>query len=215
MKGVLTRREMLKRTAAAGAATAVPQRALTQALSPDRASGPFENLTAPRSQILEAIVSRLIPSDENGPGALEAGAARYIDRALADVLAQLQSVYAAGLDAVDAHAQSTAGQPFAELDADSQDAVLGELERNLADGFTPDAASFFDMVLRHTIEGTFSDPHYGGNRDFIGWEMLGYPGLRLGVGADDQAIDASPEITRLSAYDLPMFDSPNGDGEAP
>lgn len=215
MKGVLTRREMLKRTAAAGAATAVPQRALTQALSPDGASEPFENLSGSQSRILEAIVSRLIPSDENGPGALEAGAARYIDRALADVLAQSQSVYAAGLDAVDAHAQSTAGQPFPELDPGDQDAVLADLERNLADGFTPDAASFFDMVLQHTIEGTFSDPHYGGNRDFIGWELLGYPGLRLGVGADDQAMDANPEITRLSAYDLPMFDSPDGDGESP
>ena len=206
---------MLKRTAAAGAATAVPQRALTQALSPDRVSEPFENLSASQSRILEAIVSRLIPSDENGPGALEAGAARYIDRALADVLSELQSAYAAGLDAVDAYARSRAGQPFAELVPDAQDAVLGDIEQNIGDGFTPDAASFFDMVLQHTIEGTFSDPHYGGNRDFIGWEMLGYPGLRLGVGADDQAMGASPEITRLSAYDLPMFDSPDGDGEAP
>ena len=206
---------MLKRTAAAGAATAVPQRALTQALSPDRASEPFENLSASQSQILQAIVSRLIPSDEIGPGALEAGAARYIDRALADVLAELQSAYAAGLDAVDAYARNRAGQSFAELDPDAQDAVLGDIEQNIGDGFTPDAASFFDMVLQHTIEGTFSDPHYGGNRDFIGWEMLGYPGLRLGVGADDQAMDASPEITRLSAYDLPMFDAPDGDGESP
>ena len=215
MSGFLSRREMLKRAAAAGAATAVPRGALSQALSAARAPESFENLTAPHSRILNAIVARLIPSDENGPGALEAGAAHYIDRALAGALASSQSRYAAGLDAVDAHARTTAGRPFVDLDVGEQDAVLGDLEQNVADGFTPDAAAFFEMVLQHTIEGTFCDPHYGGNRDFIGWEMLAYPGLRLAVGAPQQAMDAQPEMTRLSAYDLPMFDSPDDDGGSP
>ncbi len=93
--------------------------------------------------------------------------------------------------------------------------MLGDLEQNVGDGFEPDAATFFDMVLQHTIEGTFSDPQYGGNRDFIGWEMLGYPGLRLAVGPNEQTMDARPEMTRLSAYDLPMFDSPDSEGDSP
>ena len=215
MSGFLSRREMLKRAAAAGAVTAVPQGALAQGLSAAGTPDPFENLTSPRSRILEAVVARLIPSDENGPGALEAGAARYIDRALGGAFAELQSLYATGLDAVDTHARDTAGQPFAELDANQQDAVLGDLESNAAEGFEPDAAAFFDMVLQHTIEGTFADPNYGGNRDFIGWEMLGYPGLRLAVAEDQQAMDARPEMTRLSAYDLPMFDSTDGEGDSP
>lgn len=215
MSGFLSRREMLKRAAAAGAVTAVPQSTLAQGLSAAGTPEPFENLTTGQSQILEAIAARLIPSDENGPGALEAGAARYIDRALGGAFAELQSLYAAGLDAVEAHVRGTAGQPFAELDAGAQDAVLGDLEQNLAEGFQPDAASFFDMVLQHTIEGTFADPSYGGNRDFIGWEMLGYPGLRLAVGPEEQAMDARPETTRLSAYDLPMFESPDGEGDSP
>ena len=215
MSGFLSRREMLKRAAAAGAATAVPRGALSQALSAARAPESFENLTAPHSRILNAIVARLIPSDENGPGALEAGAAHYIDRALAGALASSRPRYAAGLDAVDVHARTTAGRRFADLDAGEQDAVLGDLEQNVAGGFTPDAASFFEMVLQHTIEGTFCDPHYGGNRDFIGWEMLAYPGLRLGVGAAQQAMDARPEMTRITAYDLPMFDAPDGGDESP
>jgi len=66
-------------------------------------------------------------------------------------------------------------------------------------------------VLEHTLEGTFSDPHYGGNRDFIGWELLGYPGLRLAVLADEQRMDAKNPLVRLSAYDLPMFEK-NADG---
>lgn len=215
MSAFLSRREMLKRAAAAGAVSAVARSALPQGLSDADAAEPFENLTSPHARLLEAVVARLIPSDENGPGALEAGAARYIDRALGGIFAELQSLYAAGLDALDAHARNTAGQPFAELDENRQDAVLGDLERNAADGFTPDAASFLDMVLQHTVQGTFSDPHYGGNRDFIGWEMLGYPGLRLAVGPDEQAMDARSQTTRLSAYDLPMFDSPNGEGDSP
>lgn len=215
MSRFLSRREMLKRAAAAGAVTAVPQGALAQGLSGAGTAEPFENLTTGQSQILESIVARLIPSDENGPGALEAGAARYIDRALGGALADLQDAYANGLAALDAHARDTAGPPFAELDSNQQDAVLGDLESNAARGFTPDAASFFDMVLQHTIEGTFADPNYGGNRDFIGWEMLGYPGLRLAVAADQQTMDARPEMTRLSAYDLPMFDSTDGEGDSP
>ena len=215
MSGFLSRREMLKRAAAAGAVTAVPQGALAQGLSAAGTPEPFENLTTGQSQILEAIVARLIPSDESGPGALEASAARYIDRALGGAFAELQSLYAAGLEAVDAHARDTAGRPFAELDGDAQDAVLGDLEQNVGEGFEPDSASFFDMVLQHTIEGTFADPNDGGNRDFIGWEMLGYPGLRLAVAEDQQAMDARPEMTRLSAYDLPMFDSPDGEGDSP
>jgi hypothetical protein len=62
-------------------------------------------------------------------------------------------------------------------------------------------------VLGHTLEGMFSDPHYGGNQDFVGWELIGYPGIRLAVAPDDQRMSALPQPTRISAYDLPMFDA--------
>ena len=215
MASFLSRREILKRAAAAGMTTAVPAHTLAQVL-PAGAATSFENLTAPESRILEAIIARLIPSDENGPGALEAGAARYIDRALADALASSRAIYTAGLAALDAYARESAGQAFTELGAGEQDSVLEDLEQNLAGGFTPDAATFFNLVLNHTLEGTFGDPAYGGNRDFIGWEMIGYPGIRLGVTAEQQRMDSFPEMTRVSAYDLPMFDADEaeeGEGE--
>jgi hypothetical protein len=85
--------------------------------------------------------------------------------------------------------------------------VLRDVEQNLASGFAPTSAAFFELVLGHTLEGTFGDPYYGGNRDFIGWEMLGYPGLRLAVGVDEQRMSVRPSATRVSAYDLPMFDA--------
>ena len=84
--------------------------------------------------------------------------------------------------------------------------MLRDLEANAAEGFTPSASAFFNLVRAHTLEGTFGDPYYGGNQDFIGWEMIGYPGLRLAVSAEDQRMTA-PAETRLSAYDLPMFES--------
>jgi gluconate 2-dehydrogenase gamma chain len=197
---------MLKRAAAAGAVTAVPTKVLAQA-SPGE---PYVNLTAAQAATLEAVVARLIPSDESGPGALEAGAARYIDRALGDALAVSRDVYSLGLAALDAYAERTAGQAFARLGPDIQDALLGELEQNRVAGFSPDSSAFFNLVLGHTLEGTFGDPHYGGNRDFIGWELLGYPGIRLAVAAEEQRMDAALEPTRVSAYDLPMFDVDSG-----
>ena len=209
MTRFLSRREMLKRAAAAAAAAAavaVPAHTLAQVL-PARVRPSFQNLTPSESELLEAIVARLIPSDRNGPGALEAGAAHYIDRALADALASSRAIYSAGLAALDAYARESAGQAFAELGPGDQDSILEDLEQNLAEGFTPDAASFFNLVLSHTIEGTFCDPYYGGNQDFIGWELIGYPGLRLGVAAEQQRMDSFPEMTRVSAYDLPMFDA--------
>ena len=198
---------MLRRSAALGAVAAVPGSVLAQAAR----AAPYANLTAAEAATLEAFVARLIPSDSNGPGALEAGAARYIDRALGDALAPSRSAYTAGLAALDAHARGAAGKPFAELGAERQDALLRDLEQNVAKNFTPSASAFFELVLEHTLEGTFSDPHYGGNRDFIGWELLGYPGLRLAVLADEQRMDANNPLVRLSAYDLPMFEK-NADG---
>ena len=71
-------------------------------------SEPYVNLTAAEAATVEAVVARLIPRDANGPGALEAGAARYIDGALGDALAAQRPAYAAGLGRLTVH--STLGQ---------------------------------------------------------------------------------------------------------
>jgi gluconate 2-dehydrogenase gamma chain len=206
MRRKLSRREMLKRAAVAGVIGAVPPQVFAQ-----RAAEPYKNLSAAEARTLEAVVARLIPSDARSPGALEAGAVRYIDRSLGDALAASRAAYTAGLAALDAHARGAAGKPFADLDADRQDGLLRDLEQDVAKGFTPSAAAFFELVLGHTLEGTFSDPYYGGNRDFIGWDLIGYPGLRLAVLADQQRMDAKNPLVRVSAYDLPMFEK-NADG---
>ena len=202
----VSRREILRRAAAAGAATAVSGRALAQLGGAREESSP-EALDEPLYRLLEAVVARLIPSDANGPGALEAGAARYIDRALDDALVASLDAYTQGLAALDAHAREMHGRAFVDLVPEIQDAMLEQLERDGLDGFMPSAAAFFEMMLAHTLEGTFGDPYYGGNRDFIGWDLLGYPGIRLAVTAAEQRLEPPREITRMSAYEIPMFES--------
>ena len=212
-----SRRELLKGAGMVGAAAAVPGGVLTPAEAapparkPDQAAAAvpvresLETLTAAESDTLEAIVARLIPTDENGPGATEARAAHYIDRALTGPLASSRPAYSAGLAAVDAYAWSSKGAPFAKLSAKDQDSVLRDMEKNTATGFTPDSAAFFNLLRTHTIEGTFCDPYYGGNANFVGWDLIGYPGVRLAVGPDQQRMGANPKPTHRSAYDYDMF----------
>jgi gluconate 2-dehydrogenase gamma chain len=213
-----SRRDLFRQAGAVGAAAAmtgsqfsaeaVAQPQVT-AIPPPQLEA-LESLTALEADTLQAVVARLIPADENGPGAAEAGAAHYIDRALSGPLRGSRDAYAAGLAALDAYAISIKGATFVKLSADQQDAILTDLETNAASGFTPDAATFFNLVRTHTIQGTFCDPYYGGNANFVGWDLIGYPGIRMAVSADEQGAKA-PQPVRKSAYADAMFTMKGGD----
>jgi len=213
----LSRRHLLKQVGLSGAAATltvapVVESAVAQPSIPVAAPRreALETLTGVEADILEAVVARLIPSDENGPGATEARAAHYIDRALVGALRSSRAAYAAGLEALDTYAQSKKGAPFARLSAADQDAVLADMEKDVATGFTPNASTFFNLVRSHTIQGTFCDPYYGGNADFVGWDLIGYPGLRLAASADDQRMGVRATPVRQSAYDDPTFTMKGG-----
>jgi gluconate 2-dehydrogenase gamma chain len=165
----------------------------------------LETLSAAEADTLEAIVARLIPSDSNGPGAAEARAAHYIDRALGDALASSRQAYAAGLAAVEQYARTSKGASFLRLSPADQDAVLTDLESNAATGFTPNSDAFFELVRNHTIQGMFCDPYYGGNANFVGWDLLGYPGVRTVVTAEQQRVGIELAPNHKSAYDYDMF----------
>src|SRR5439155_6649242 len=121
---------------------------------------PLESLTASEADLLDAIVARLIPTDANGPGATEAHAVRYIDRALGGALSASRQAYTSGLAALDRYARSSRGKAFADLTPPDRDAVLTDVEAGRATGFTGSSAAFFAMVLNHTHQGTFGDPYY-------------------------------------------------------
>ncbi len=168
---------------------------------------PLENLTAAEADLLEAIVARLIPTDANGPGATEARAAHYIDRALGGALASSRQTYTSGLAALDRYSRSSRGKAFTELSPTDQDSVLIDVETGAATGFTGSSAAFFALVLNHTHQGTFGDPYYGGNANFIGWDLIGYPGIRTMVTAADQkSLEAHTlKANHKSAYDYESF----------
>jgi gluconate 2-dehydrogenase gamma chain len=237
----ISRRDLLKRAGAVGAAAAVtgpdvvargiaasheapehPVAAGAQASAVPRRE-PLEHLTAAESDTLEAIVARLIPTDAHGPGATEARAAHYIDRALGGALTSSRQAYTAGLAALDRYARSSRGAPFAQLSQTDQDSVLIDVETGAATGFTGSSAVFFNLVRAHTWQGTFGDPYYGGNANFVGWDLIGYPGIRTIVSAEDQRRLERNELepTHKSAYDTDMFNKATahnmgqrrGDGE--
>ena len=224
----ISRRDLLKRAAVVGAAAAGTgdvarrlQPSVEAAHGPaeghnasalhdhDMAAGrePLENLTATEADLLEAIVARLIPTDASGPGATEARAAHYIDRALGGALASSRQAYTAGLAALDRYSRSSRGKAFTELSATDQDSVLIDVETGAATGFTGSSAAFFALVLNHTHQGTFGDPYYGGNANFIGWDLIGYPGIRTMVTAADQQQLEKHDLkpNHKSAYDYQNF----------
>ena len=218
---IISRREILRSAGLAGAAAvagpaaivpavAVAPPAAAQAPAP-RAAGrrePFEHLTSAEADLLDAIVDRLIPSDAHGPGAREAGVMRYIDRALGGALASSRPAYAAGLAALDQYAKATRGSGFLELTPGDRDSVLIDVETGAARGFQGSSAQFFALVLAHTRQGMFGDPYYGGNANFAGWDLLGYPGVRTMVTAADQkALEAGQlQANHRSAYDNEGFE---------
>jgi gluconate 2-dehydrogenase gamma chain len=90
-----------------------------------------------------------------------------------------QQVYRLGLAALETYARATFGAGFAELPEANQDTIVGALADGTATGFDePSAADFFDRVREDTIHATFADPIYGGNRDMIGWKLIGYLGAQ-------------------------------------
>lgn len=163
----------------------------------------FETLTALESATLDAFASRIIPSDETGPGAHEARAVHYIDRALASAMSASREQYGVGLAALETYSIQTHGKSFHLLSESDQDAIIEAMTQNAIVGFAPLTNGFFNMVRTHTIDGTFSDPYYGGNRDFIGWDFLGYPGVRAISTPDEVAQGSSLAPSRQSAYDMP------------
>lgn len=233
----ISRRDLLRTAGAAGAAALVPGAVAavteeTPATPSPAAAGevqgqvgssspsetapfiarPLTNLTARETEILSAMVDRLIPSDEMGPGALEAGVLRYIDRALSEAESDAADAYRSGLAALDTYSRYTRGGPFIDLSTIDQDSVLIDVQIGAATGagvgFVGGSGSFFNMVKSHTWQGMFGDPEYGGNVNFAGWDLLDYPGVRLRVSPEDQRrLEADQlEPVRRSAYDYSIFE---------
>lgn len=206
----ISRRELLKGVGLTGAALMTSGGGSLSAQSVDvvasapriRVTEALETLTAIESATLDAFASRILPSNELGPGAHEARAVHYIDRALTGALAASREQYSVGLAALESFSVQTKGDSFHLLSESEQDDIIEAMTQN-ATGYPALSTGFFNLVRNHTIDGTFSDPYYGGNRDFVGWDMIGYPGVRIMSTPQEISMGRNLAPSRQSAYDMP------------
>jgi gluconate 2-dehydrogenase gamma chain len=128
---------------------------------------------------IAAFTERLMPSAPGKPGARDADVLNYIDLALAGAYSELQDFYRRGIASLDAYCRVTYKESFVHLTPERQDEVITALEEGKATGFAwPSAKEFFSILRTHTMEGMFADPLYGGNKDFAGWRLVGFPGAQ-------------------------------------
>jgi gluconate 2-dehydrogenase gamma chain len=154
-------------------------------------------------RFIEAATARLIPGSPDDPGAIQANVPFFIDLQLAGPYGRADRLYMAGpwahgteqqgyqskytpaqlyrkaIASIDDHCRNEfQGKPYAALTPEQQDQVLHELDDDKIELGDVSASGFFSMLWQNTQEGFLSDPMYGGNRDFVGWKLIGFPGPR-------------------------------------
>ncbi|HWK54284.1 MAG TPA: gluconate 2-dehydrogenase subunit 3 family protein, partial [Hyphomicrobiales bacterium] len=122
----------------------------------------------------------------------------YLDHSLAEWNQADLPLLRDAIAVLDAQARAQESTAFASLPAEAQDALLMRMEA----GQFPSGAgqAGFNRLLRLTLEGMFSDPYYGGNRNYAGWDLIGYPGAVLASTQDMQAMGARLPPLHTSAY---------------
>jgi gluconate 2-dehydrogenase gamma chain len=175
---------------------------------------PYRFFSAAEAAFIEAACERLIPADVSGPGALGAGVPHYLDRQLDGAWGSGKRLYRCGpwqpgtpshgcqlpltpgalfhtaLRAINRDFAAR-GRNFSELSAGAQDAYLGILETGGVDLDGVPSAVFFDMLLKMTVEGFFSDPVHGASREVVAWRIIGFPGAYAGHSSRISSADVT------------------------
>lgn len=200
----------------------------------------LEYFTIQQARVVHDMTGRIYPSDENGPGAPEAGVVYFIDKQMNSAWGRGERWYMHGpfagrnatepfqgdpedpegageetevpwaettpaetqgwqypmtpneaydqsIHAVEEYVQAQYGaESFANLEPAQQDEVVAALQNEEVGTFDDldiDASGFFLLIRQNTIEGMFSDPTYGGNREMVGWRLKGFPGTPGALGS--------------------------------
>jgi len=124
----------------------------------------LKTLSAAEAAEVDAIANQIVPGGTS-PGARDASVIYFIDNALGSFFSDQLPAFRRGLTEFDGAyaARYGAGQKFSQAPAAQQTAWLGEADK------TP----FFAAVRRLTILGLIALPKYGGNRDNLGWKLMG------------------------------------------
>ena len=146
-----------------------------------------------------AAVARLVPADEHGPGAAEAGVADYIDRFLGAFLVDPPRIWAV-------HPRGDGFHPLSPLEERAWRHRVEELQVRYRDGLAALGADFVALdgeaqderlraneaftalLYEHTCEGMYGAPAYGGNRDLAGWSSIDFRGDVQPVGYTDEEV---------------------------
>jgi gluconate 2-dehydrogenase gamma chain len=158
-------------------------------------------LNATEVAFMSAMADTIIPADELSPSGTDCGVVTYIDRQLAGAYGAGDKMYrsgpfrrgkpeqgyqlaltpreyfVAGIAAANAWSRKTFGKDFDRLAPAERVAALKQIEEGKAKFDNFSATAFLNRVLAIVMEGFFSDPMYGGNRNKVAWQMLGFPGL--------------------------------------
>lgn len=153
---------------------------------------PLQAFTTRQAQLVDAIAARILPTT-NTPGAAEAGAVFYIDSALATAYRPLLSRYTQGLRGMDKYAKRQFGASFEKLSHEQQDSTLRDLESGKITEIR-EGEEFFELLRAHVLQGVFGEPSYGGNREMIGWKLVGFPGQQWGYSETyiNKVVDLPP-----------------------
>jgi len=174
--GAVTRRTALKLAAVGGfglVAGLGASAAVTQ--WGQSASQRYRFFSKTEADLLIAICEQIIPRDDT-PGATDAGVIHYIDRQICGPLVRHQQSYRVGLEAFRKTCIALYQTPFEKLAFERQTEALRRIEAGNAPkalwGDTSPQA-FFGIVLDHTRQGFYGSPRHGGNRDYVGYRIMG------------------------------------------
>lgn len=162
---------------------------------PQELSTSHRTFTNDEWDTLVAAVERVLPKDED-PGALDAGVPEYIDRILqTPQLEQMRANFVPGLGALDRRARRMFKVPFAKATAAQQDELL-TLFKNSPE--KSGEARWYEILVVLTLEGFLGDPSYGGNKDLVGWKLIGFELVGRNIKGDPpQGYDGPKTLNTL------------------
>ena len=140
-----------------------------------RVSSAWRFFSDEEARCLIALCEQIIPEDEHGGGATEAGVINYIDRQLVAVFSYDQLIYQQGISALQHCSLELHGHRFEELDMDKQFGLCESMENGeLPAAYWPDVdqSRFFSLVVRHSMQGFYGPPRHGGNKDYMSYRMM-------------------------------------------
>ncbi|MEK4230027.1 gluconate 2-dehydrogenase subunit 3 family protein [Solibacillus sp. FSL H8-0538] len=153
--------------------------------------------------ILSNATERIFPEDDLGPGAIGLDVPYFIDHQLAGQYGSnskeymqgpfaegaptqgYQSrltraeIFKQGIQKIEAEAQSRFKKGFNDLEGAQMDEILTAFQKDEVKMTGVTSSFFFTLLRAATLEGAYSDPMYGGNRNMEGWRMKGFPGHQM------------------------------------